>query len=73
MATIDFRGAFDSIKHDCIWKTLEKMNVGSGLINHLKVLYREAVFSIMEQLQIGFPLKEVHDRVTLLQATFSSL
>ena len=47
MATIDFRGAFDSIRHDFIWKTLEKMNVGPGLINHLKVLYRDARSSVL--------------------------
>ena len=47
MATIDFRGAFDSIKHDFIWKTLEKMNVGPELINHLKVLYRDARSSVL--------------------------
>merc|ERR1739842_71201 len=47
MATIDFRSAFDSVRHDFIWKTLEKMNVGQGLINHLKTLYRNAKSAIL--------------------------
>ena len=47
IATIDFRGAFDSIKHDFIWKTLAHMNVGPGLINHLKTLYRDAKSAIL--------------------------
>jgi hypothetical protein len=36
---IDFRAAFDSLKHSFIWKTLEHMNVGPQLISHLKTLY----------------------------------
>ena len=48
MATIDFRGAFDSIKHDFIWKTLARMNVGPGLINHLKTLYRDARSAVLK-------------------------
>ena len=47
MAMIDFRSAFDSVRHDFIWKTLEKMNVGQGLINHLKTLYRNAKSAIL--------------------------
>ena len=39
MCCIDFRGAFDSIKHEFVWETLAKMNVGPSLISHLKTLY----------------------------------
>ena len=47
MATVDFRSAFDSVDHGFIWKALEKMNVGKGLINHLKTLYRNAKSAIL--------------------------
>ena len=39
MCCIDFRGAFDSVKHEFVWETLAKMNVGPSLINHLRTLY----------------------------------
>ena len=47
MATVDFRGAFDSIRHQFIWDTLEKMNVGPNLINHLKTLYKNTKSAIL--------------------------
>ena len=39
MCCIDFQGAFDTVKHSFIFETLEKMNVGPGLISHIKALY----------------------------------
>jgi hypothetical protein len=42
MACIDFSGAFDSVKHDFIWKALERYNVGPQLIHYLKTLYFNA-------------------------------
>jgi hypothetical protein len=39
IATIDFAGAFDRIRHQCVWDTLEHMNVGDNLISNLKTLY----------------------------------
>jgi hypothetical protein len=41
-ACIDFKGAFDSIRHDFIWQLLEKMRVGENLIGHIKTLYKGA-------------------------------
>jgi hypothetical protein len=38
MACIDFKGAFDSIRHEFIWQLLEKMGVGENLIGHIKTL-----------------------------------
>jgi hypothetical protein len=40
MACIDFKGAFDSIRHEFIWQLLEKMGVGENLIGHIKTLYK---------------------------------
>jgi hypothetical protein len=47
MACIDFRFAFDSVKHDFIWQTLKKYNLGPTLINHLQTLYHDAKSSVM--------------------------
>jgi hypothetical protein len=47
MACIDFSGAFDSIKHDFIWKSLERFNVGPQLIKYLKILYFDARSAVM--------------------------
>jgi hypothetical protein len=47
MACIDFRAAFDSVKHDFIWKTLERLNVGPALIGYIKTLYNGAKSSIL--------------------------
>ncbi len=47
VACIDFRGAFDSIRHRAIWDTLERMNVGPELISMLKTLYKDASSSVL--------------------------
>ena len=47
MATVDFRSAFDSVRHDFIWTTLENMNVGPELINHLKTLYKNTKSAVL--------------------------
>jgi hypothetical protein len=38
MACIDFKGAFDAIRHEFIWQLLEKMGVGENLIGHNPVV-----------------------------------
>jgi hypothetical protein len=47
MACIDFSGAFDSVKHDFIWKALERYNVGPQLIHYLKTLYFNAQSAVI--------------------------
>ena len=47
MTTVDFKGAFDSIKHSFIWKTLKEMGVGENLISLLKCLYNQSVSSVL--------------------------
>jgi hypothetical protein len=47
MACIDFKGAFDSIRHEFIWQLLEKMGVGKNLIGHIKTLYKEAKSAVL--------------------------
>jgi exonuclease III len=47
MTCIDFRSAFDSVKHSFIWKTLEQMNVGKCLIGHIKTLYKGAKSAVL--------------------------
>jgi hypothetical protein len=37
-ACIDFRAAFDSCKHEFMWQTLERLNVGPNLIACVKTL-----------------------------------
>jgi hypothetical protein len=41
-ACIDFRAAFDSCKHEFMWQTLERLNVGPNLIACVKTLYNGA-------------------------------
>ena len=41
MCCIDFKGAFDSVRHKLIYTTLEKMGLGENFINMLKSLYNE--------------------------------
>ena len=47
MATIDFQGAFNTVNHNFLWQTMEKMNVGNGFINHLKTLYHGAKSAVL--------------------------
>jgi hypothetical protein len=47
MACIDFKSAFDSIRHEFIWQLLEKMGVGENLIGHIKTLYKGAKSAVL--------------------------
>jgi hypothetical protein len=47
MACIDFKGAFDSIRHEFIWLLLKKMGVGGNLIGHIKTLYKGAKSAVL--------------------------
>jgi hypothetical protein len=47
MACIDFKGAFDSIRHEFIWQLLEKIRVGKNLIGHIKTLYKGAKSAVL--------------------------
>ena len=44
---VDFKAAFDSVSHQFLWKSLEKMNIGPQLIQHLKTLYRNSESAIL--------------------------
>jgi hypothetical protein len=46
-ACIHFKGAFDSVRHQAIWDTLEHLNCGPNLIAHLKTLYNGATSSVL--------------------------
>ena len=47
LACIDFKSAFLSIRHDFMWKALEKYGVGNNLISMLKILYKNTSSCIM--------------------------
>jgi hypothetical protein len=47
IACVDFRGAFDSIRHQAIWDTRHKMNVGPHLISLLQTLYKNTNSSVL--------------------------
>jgi hypothetical protein len=47
VACVDFRGAFDSVRHKATWETLEQMNVGPQLIAMLKTLYKNCTSAIL--------------------------
>jgi hypothetical protein len=45
---IDFKGAFDQIRHQAIWDTLEHLNCGPNSMAHLKTLYNGATSSVLK-------------------------
>ena len=47
LAAIDYKSAFDSIKHSFIWKTLAQYGVGDKCIGLLKTLYNKASSSVI--------------------------
>jgi hypothetical protein len=47
MACVDFKSAFDSCKHDFIWQTLERFNLGPQLIKHVQTLYNDSKSSVL--------------------------
>jgi hypothetical protein len=44
---VDFRGAFDRVRHSFLWEALERMNIGDRMISHLKVLYKNSRSAVM--------------------------
>ena len=44
---LDQEKAYDKIRHDYLWQTLEAMNVPSGLVNTIKSLYSKAETTII--------------------------
>ena len=44
---LDQEKAYDKIRHDYLWQTLEAMNVPSGLVNTIKSLYSKAETAII--------------------------
>jgi hypothetical protein len=49
IACVDFRSAFDTVKHSFIWKTLERFNVGPRLIGYMQTLYSDAQSSVLNK------------------------
>jgi hypothetical protein len=47
MACIDFKSAFDYIRHEFIWQLLEKMGVGKNLIGHIKTPNKGAKSAVL--------------------------
>ena len=47
LAAIDYKSAFDSIKHSFVWKTLAAYGVGDKCIGLLKTLYNKATSSVI--------------------------
>ena len=47
MCCIDFKGAFDSVRHKLIFTTLEKMGLGENFISMLKSLYNENISAVL--------------------------
>ena len=40
LAFIDYKKAFDSVKHRQLWKTLKEFGIGSSLVEILETLYK---------------------------------
>ena len=47
MCCIDFKGAFDSVRHKFIYTTLKKMGLGDNFINMLKSLYSNNISAVI--------------------------
>ena len=44
---LDQEKAYDKIRHDYLWQTLEAMNIPSSLVNTIKSLYSKAKTAII--------------------------
>ena len=47
LGCIDFKGAFDSVRHKFIFETLREMGLGDNFISMLKALYAENISAIL--------------------------
>lgn len=47
IACVDFKGAFDSIRHQAVWDTLRHMNVGPRMIGLLQTLYNKSNSAVL--------------------------
>ena len=46
---IDFKKAFNRVKHNELWATMKKYNIGQKLINTIKQLYAKASSAVLVQ------------------------
>ncbi|CAH1276986.1 Hypp9448 [Branchiostoma lanceolatum] len=56
MAFIDYKKAFDSVRHKTLWKVMERMGVSNYIVNSLRQLYRhqQAAVRVGEELTDWF-------------------
>ena len=47
ISCLDFKGAFDSVRHKFIFTTLQKMGVGENLISMIKSLYTDNISAVL--------------------------
>ena len=52
MLFIDFKGAFNSVNHDILFRKLRFKGLSEGTINLIKFFYRTIAFEEMDQLWI---------------------
>ena len=60
MSFIDFKTAFDSVRHTALWEIMKKMGVSVQLISSLRQLYQsqEASFRLENELSAWFKIKK---------------
>jgi len=49
MIFVDFKRAFDSLKHTAIWQTLAERGVPTKLVNIIKELYNNSTFQVIHR------------------------
>ena len=53
MAFIDFKRAFDSVRHTAIWEIMKKMDVSVQLISSLRKLYQNQEASVRDENELS--------------------
>ena len=55
---IDFKKAFDRVRHDGLWSVLKGFNVEEGLVQVIQALYIHATSAVLINNQIGDSFKQ---------------
>ena len=50
---IDFKKAFDRVRHAALWATMKKYNISTNLIQFIKYLYNKATSAVLFNGSIG--------------------
>ena len=52
MAFVDYKKAFDTVKHDKLWKVLKRMVLNGSTVNTLRSLYKDQQAAVKVESEI---------------------